>query len=68
MSLKAFHLFFIAVSILMSLVVGGWSVAEYLRHGAAGLLALGAACFLLGAVLVVYGLKVYRKLQALEGR
>lgn len=65
MSLKAFHLFFIAAAILMSLVVGGWGVNEYLHGGGAGLLTLGVLCFLLGAVLVVYGLKVYRKLQAL---
>lgn len=66
MSLRAFHLFFIAVSIAMCLVVGGWSVNEYLHQAATGMLLLGGSCFALGFVLVVYGVRVYRKLQALE--
>ena len=65
-SLKAFHIFFIAVSILMSLYVGAWSTREYLDHGSSGALALASTSFLLGFVLVIYGIRVFRKLQALE--
>ena len=66
MSLRAFHIFFIAVSVLMSLRVGGWGVREFLQQGSRGGLALGVSCFVLGFVLVIYGLRIYRKLQALE--
>ena len=59
MSLRGFHLFFIAVSILLSVWVGMWAV-ERSAWAMAGLF------FVLGAALVVYGLRVRRKLAALE--
>jgi hypothetical protein len=65
-SLKAFHLLFIALAILMCLYVGAWGIAEYRgREAAGGALALGVACFGLAGVLAVYGVRVWRKLQAL---
>ncbi len=66
MSLKAFHIFFIARSILMSLFVGARGTREYLDHGSSGDLALASVSFLLGLVLVIYGIRVFRKLQSLE--
>lgn len=65
MSLKIFHLVFIALSILMCLFVGTWGVSEYAARAASGSLALGVSCFVLGATLLVYLVRVYRKLQAL---
>lgn len=65
MSLKAFHLFFIAVSVLLCGFVGAWGVQRYQAAGGVGDLTLGAICFVLGAVLIVYGFAVYRKLEAL---
>lgn len=66
MSLKAFHIFFVTVSVLMSLGVGAWSVDRYLATLDAQNLALAIVCFLLGAGLIVYGFKVYKKLSELE--
>lgn len=65
MSLRAFHLFFIGASVLMCLLVGAWGVREFAAAGAAGGLTLGAACFVLGFALLVYGVRVYRKLMEL---
>ena len=65
MSLKVFHLVFIAASILMCLFVGAWGVAEYSRAGDGGAMALAAGCFALGAALTVYGVGAFRKLQEL---
>ncbi len=61
MSLKIFHLVFIALSVLMAALVGGWGIHRWLATGDAGDLALGAGFFLAGAALAVYGLKVLRK-------
>ena len=61
MSLRIFHLVFIALSILMAVLVGGWGVNRYLTDGAAGDLTLGVGFFLAGAALLVYGTKVLRK-------
>ena len=65
MSLKAFHLFFIAASIALCAVVAVWGIDRFRDAGSAGDLALAAICALLGLVLVGYGLKVYRKFQEL---
>ena len=65
MSLKIFHLIFIALSILMAALVGGWGVSRYLADGSAGSLALGVGFFCAGAALVVYGVRVLRKFQEL---
>lgn len=66
MSLKAFHIFFIAVSILFSFGFGIWSLHSYFEHGAEGMLLwLGVGAFLIGAGLIVYGIKVFQKLQSL---
>ena len=61
MSLKIFHLVFIALCILMAALVGGWGVNRYLADGDATGLALAVGFFLTGAVLLVYGVKVLRK-------
>ena len=63
MSLRAFHLFFIAVSVLMHLLVGGWGIQQYFEAGSGGGLVLGIVCFVLGFGLVLYGVKAYRKLR-----
>ena len=61
MSLRVFHLVFIALSVLMAALVGGWGFSRYLADGAASDLALGVGFFLTGAALLVYGVKVLRK-------
>ena len=61
MSLRIFHLVFIALSILMAAWVGGWGVNRYMADGGAGNLTLGVGFFLTGVALLVYGVKVLRK-------
>ena len=65
MSLKAFHIFFIAASIVLCGVVATWGVRDFRQSGDVGGLGLAALCVLLGLALIVYGLKVFRKFQEL---
>jgi len=48
LSLKGFHIFFIAVSILLGMFVGGWGVRQYLLNDQLGSLVLGAFFFRFG--------------------
>jgi len=61
LSLRSFHLFFIAVSILLSAWVGVWGIGNWREGGGASGLALGALFLAVGAMLVVYFVKVRRK-------
>jgi hypothetical protein len=63
MSLKAFHVFFVAMSVLCALGFGAWSVADYLRTGQGSVLALGILGFVAAAALVFYGFWFLRKLK-----
>ena len=65
MSLRVFHLFFIAASIVMCAVIAVWGVDQYRTGGGPGDLTLAAICSALGLGLVAYGLKVYRKFREL---
>ena len=65
MSLKAFHIFFIAVSILLGMFVGGWGVRQYLMNDSSGSLALGVLFFASAFVLLAYGLKFIQKVEEL---
>jgi hypothetical protein len=66
LSLKAFHIFFIAVSILLGMFVGGWGVRQYLINNSVGSLALGVLFFASAFVLLAYGLKFIRMVEDLE--
>mgnify|MGYP004335562349 CR=1 FL=1 len=65
MSLKAFHIFFIAVSILLGMFVGGWGVRRYMVSDSVGSLALGVLFFASAFVLLAYGLKFIAKVEEL---
>jgi len=65
MSLRAFHIAFIVVSIALSLVVTAWGVREYLNEAGVNPLAVGCAAALTGVALVIYGTRFFRKLRAL---
>jgi steroid 5-alpha reductase family enzyme len=65
LSLRSFHLFFIAASVLLAAWVGVWGVQSYLATRSAVDLALGVLFFALGFVLLLYGLRARRKLRAL---
>jgi hypothetical protein len=59
MSLKAFHLFTVAVAILAASAYGMWSTLSVLREGTGTLAAL--ASFTTGATLVVHGIRFYKQ-------
>lgn len=63
MSLKAFHVFFIAVAALTALMFGAWGVWDFGRTGKGGTLAMGILGFVAAAALVFYGLWFLRKLK-----
>ena len=66
MSLKAFHVFFIAVSILCCLGFGIWAVQAYSVSGDGMNLAMGVAAFAGCIVLVCYGIWFLKKLKRLS--
>ena len=55
MSLKAFHIVFVALSSLLCFGFAGWSVNQYRSGGGGGSLALGLAAAAAGVALLVYG-------------
>jgi steroid 5-alpha reductase family enzyme len=65
LSLRSFHLFVIAVSVLLAAWVGVWGVQSYLATRSLADLATGLTFFVLGFVLLLYGRRVRRKLRAL---
>ncbi len=66
LSLRSFHLFFIAVSVALSVMVGVWGVQSWMATKQPGDISLGGFFFVAGVVLSVYGLKVRRKLRDLD--
>ena len=63
MSLKAFHIVFVAASILLAFFVGGWCVNEYRRDGQTNDLVYAGLSFLAGVGLIFYGKYVVKKLR-----
>ncbi len=60
MSLKAFHIVFVTVSVLLMFVIAGWSFGNYRDDGSAADLVWGVAALAAAAVLLVYG-KIFLK-------
>ena len=65
MSLKAFHVFFIVASILLSFAVGAWGIVEYRTAGSGTGLAIGVLFYVSGLGLVVYAMRFVRKVREL---
>ncbi len=63
MSLKAFHIFFIVASTLLAFGFGVWGVYVHLTHGGGTFLMMGMMAFVVGVVLVVYGVNFLHKLR-----
>jgi len=61
MSLKAFHVIFVAASILLGLGVGGWGIYQYSTKGDVGLLVMGIIFLIMGIVLIIYGKRMLKK-------
>lgn len=66
MSLKAFHIVFVAVSVILAVGFGAWAIREYRSAGHAAHLAWGIAS-LVGAVgMIVYGRWFLHKLKGVS--
>lgn len=61
MSLRFFHVLFIALSSLMCLAVGIWAIDAYRYDPSAAWIALAALAFVGGGLLVVYGSRFLQK-------
>ena len=67
MSLRAFHIVFIALSTLLTVGFGAWCFkVDLSADERAGYMALGVTSFVAGALLLVYGSWFLRKLKAWE--
>lgn len=63
MSLKAFHIVFIALSILLALGFGLWEIIAYAESGRITQLLIGIASIAAAAGLAVYGIRFMKKLK-----
>jgi hypothetical protein len=63
MSLKAFHIVFIALSILLAFFCGVWLLREYASDRHTAFLVAGILFLLAGCGLIWYGKSVLRKLK-----
>jgi hypothetical protein len=65
MSLRAFHIIFVIVTVALSVFVTMWGIREYQQQQNVGALALAVIFFGTAIAMSVYGRKVYAKLKAL---
>ena len=65
MSLKAFHLFFIAVSVVLAAFVAAWAVGQYQAAHTATYAVTGVAALASGVGLACYGAAFQRKMRRL---
>lgn len=63
MSLKAFHIFFLTVSLVASLFIGFWSLREWRESGEGVYLGLGLLSFATLIAIIPYGIWFLRKLK-----
>lgn len=65
MSLRAFHIVFVIVTVVLSLYVALWGFRQFSRERDMAALALAILFLVTAAGLIVYGKKVFRKLKEL---
>ena len=63
MSLKAFHIVFIVLSILLAFFCGAWCLHEYAGSRDSTFLVVGILLLVAGGGLICYGKSVLRKLK-----
>ncbi len=63
MSLKAFHIAFIAVSSIFSFGFGAWALDAYHKQGDRTNLVMGVCGMICGVALIVYGKMFLKKLK-----
>ena len=61
MSLRAFHLFFIALSVILTAFFAAWAFGQYRTESAIGYAVTGVASLAAGVGLVVYGAAFQKK-------
>lgn len=61
MSLRAFHLFFIALSVVLAAFMAAWAGSQDRAGGEAYFIAASAAAAVSGMALIVYGARFQRK-------
>lgn len=66
MSLRIFHIVFIAASTITAFGFGAWGIAEYRTSAEISDLALAIGSMVVGIALVWYGNKVFKKLKTLR--
>jgi len=62
MSLKAFHIFFIATSVLLAVGLGMMTLRTYLEQHAVAQLGWSALSFAAALALTLYGVRIRKKL------
>lgn len=65
MSLRAFHLLFITLSVVLAAFVAAWATGQYQTRHEFQYIAASVGSGLLGALLAVYGAKFQRKTRSL---
>ena len=65
MSLRAFHIVFVVVTIVLSLYVALWGIREYTAERSATALILGVLFLAMAVGLMIYGKKAAAKLRDL---
>jgi hypothetical protein len=63
MSLKAFHIVFVLISVLLSLGLAGWGLHRFLTLGGTGHLLYGIGGIVAAVGLVIYGRYFLKKLK-----
>ena len=66
MSLRAFHLFFIAVSTILAAFVAAWAAQQYQTTHLAGYAAASAGALATGIGMAIYGAMFQRKTRRLS--
>jgi hypothetical protein len=61
MSLRHFHLFFIALSVVLAAFMATWAVGQYRADGQASFIVTSVVSALAGGALAVYGARFQRK-------
>ncbi|MSU40285.1 MAG: hypothetical protein EXS22_07780 [Pedosphaera sp.] len=63
MSLKAFHIFFIVVSIFLGLGVGGWGILQFAKGQGVSWLYFGLGFIVSGVALIFYSRSILKKMK-----
>jgi hypothetical protein len=62
-SLKAFHILFIALSVVLAIGFGVWEIVGYMETTITSQLVMGLLSFIVAVALILYGIRFLRKLK-----